>query len=269
MAQYFRYAQLVMGPAGSGKSTYCQVIQQHGDIIGRGVQVMNLDPAAEQFKYRCDIDIRDLITLDDVMEETDLGPNGGLVFALEYLIENTDWLKDELDGLGEEDYILIDCPGQIELYTHMTVMRDFVKSLQSLGFSVCGVYCLDCTFLTDSSKFISASLMALAAMNQLEIPHINVLTKCDLVSDKSLINDILDKDPTELTSELATSAVSSRFKKITEHLASVVSEFNLVQFFPLDINDEDSIRNITYQVDSSMQYGELQEVKASQDMEID
>ena len=54
--------------------------------------VINLDPAAETFKYRCDIDIRDLITLEDVMEEMHLGPNGGLVYCLEYLLLNIEWL---------------------------------------------------------------------------------------------------------------------------------------------------------------------------------
>jgi len=52
--------------------------------------VVNLDPAAEKFDYRCDIDIRDLITVDDVKEEMELGPNGALVFCLEYLLDNID-----------------------------------------------------------------------------------------------------------------------------------------------------------------------------------
>lgn len=72
-----------MGPAGSGKSMYCNIIQQHADTLGRTIRVMNLDPAAEYFKYRCDIDIRELVTLEDVMDELELGPNGGLVAALE------------------------------------------------------------------------------------------------------------------------------------------------------------------------------------------
>jgi len=60
--------------------------------LKRNILVVNLDPAAETFKYRCDIDVRDLITLDDVMEELKLGPNGGLVYCMEYLIENIDWI---------------------------------------------------------------------------------------------------------------------------------------------------------------------------------
>lgn len=34
------------------------------------------DPAAEHFKYPVSIDIRNLISLDDVVEELALGPNG-------------------------------------------------------------------------------------------------------------------------------------------------------------------------------------------------
>ena len=42
------------------------------------------------------LDIRDLISLDDVQEELKFGPNGGLVYCMEYLIENIEWLLDEL-----------------------------------------------------------------------------------------------------------------------------------------------------------------------------
>lgn len=44
-------------------------------------------------------DIRDLITIDDVMEEIDLGPNGGLVYCMEYLISHSDWLEEQLGTL--------------------------------------------------------------------------------------------------------------------------------------------------------------------------
>ena len=73
--------------------------------------VINLDPAAETFKYRCDIDIRDLVTLDDVLEEMHLGPNGGLVYGLEYLLLNIEWLQEEINSIATDDYVLIDCPG--------------------------------------------------------------------------------------------------------------------------------------------------------------
>jgi GTPase SAR1 family protein len=57
---------MVVGPAGSGKSTFCHAIQEAAEQQGRTIKVCNLDPAAEVFKYKCDIDIRDLVSLDDV-----------------------------------------------------------------------------------------------------------------------------------------------------------------------------------------------------------
>ena len=122
-----RYAQIVCGPAGSGKSTYCAAVAAHGQDAKRTINVVNLDPAAEHFNYQPLADIRDLIQVDDVMEDEELrfGPNGGLVFAMEFLMENTEWLEEQL-GENEDDYILFDCPGQIELYTHMNISQNFL-----------------------------------------------------------------------------------------------------------------------------------------------
>ena len=111
-----KHAQLVIGPAGSGKSTYSMAIYEHCCAERRTVHVINLDPAAEHFKYPVSIDIRDLISLDDCTEELKLGPNGGLIFCMEYLMENIEWLEKQI-GAYEDDYLIIDCPGQIELYT--------------------------------------------------------------------------------------------------------------------------------------------------------
>lgn len=59
----------------------------------RSVHVVNLDPAAESFAYTPEVDVRELVTADDVMEMMDLGPNGALVYCMEYLLENLSWLE--------------------------------------------------------------------------------------------------------------------------------------------------------------------------------
>eukprot|EP00957_Ditylum_brightwellii_P108138 8249656-Ditylum_brightwellii.AAC.1 len=96
----------------------------------RNVHVANLDPAAENFKYDVAFDIRDLISVDDVMEELGLGPNGSLIYCMEYLLENLDWLQDELDNFDDDEYLILDCPGQIELYTHIPVMRRVIDQMR-------------------------------------------------------------------------------------------------------------------------------------------
>ena len=71
------FGQLIIGPPGSGKTTYCNGMQQYLQMAGRKVAVINLDPANYALPYECSVDIADLVSLDTVMETYNLGPNGG------------------------------------------------------------------------------------------------------------------------------------------------------------------------------------------------
>jgi GPN-loop GTPase len=73
-------------------------------------------------------------------------------------------------------------PGQLELYTHLDVGKKLVKLLESWNFRVCGVFLIDSQFMTDGAKFISGTMTALSVMANLEIPHVNILSKMDLLS---------------------------------------------------------------------------------------
>ena len=83
-----KFGVLVMGPAGAGKTTFCTALITHLQHSHRSCFYINLDPAATDFTYEPDLDIRDLISLEDVMEEMSLGPNGGLIFSFEFLSQN-------------------------------------------------------------------------------------------------------------------------------------------------------------------------------------
>jgi GTPase SAR1 family protein len=94
------FAQLVIGPPGSGKSTYCDGMHQFMAAINRKCSVVNLDPANDSTSYPCALDVRDLVTIDEIMEQEDLGPNGGVLYALEELEHNFEWLEEGLKALG-------------------------------------------------------------------------------------------------------------------------------------------------------------------------
>ncbi|KAF7455989.1 GPN-loop GTPase 3 [Cryptosporidium felis] len=261
-----KFAQLVVGPAGSGKSTYCSTIQRHCEVTGRSCHVVNLDPAAEEFHYSCQLDIRDLISLTDVMEEIQLGPNGGQVFAMEYFVENLDWLEERLsESFGENDYVLFDCPGQIELFTHLPVMKILVSALQRWDFRVCGVYCLDVGFLTDASKFVSGSVSALSTMIQLEIPHVNVITKCDIVQDESLVASFLEKDSLTLVSDLE-KVTPSHIMPLNVALANLLEDYSIVSYVPLKPDDEDSVSRVLLCIDMNLQFHEEQDPSTNFDL---
>lgn len=94
------FAQLIIGPPGSGKSTYCDGMQQMLEALGRKTHVVNLDPANDHTSYESALDVRDLVPLDEVMETEELGPNGGVLYALEELEHNIEWLEEGLSRLG-------------------------------------------------------------------------------------------------------------------------------------------------------------------------
>ncbi|KAI7951298.1 hypothetical protein MJO28_006982 [Puccinia striiformis f. sp. tritici] len=273
-----RYAVLVCGPAGSGKSTFSSTLISHAQTIGRSIHLFNLDPAAEEFDFEPSIDIRDLISLEDVMEELELGPNGGLVYCFEYLLKNLDWLQENLNNY-EDDFLIIDCPGQIELYTHFNIMQKIVQVLtMEFDFRLCATYLLESNFISDRPKFFSGVLSATSAMINLEIPHINVLTKMDLfksgrtgagtiaqIGPKEL-ERYLDPDPDLLLGEV-NEKTNPKFHSLNQAISQLIQDFNMVSFLPLDITDEDSIGSILSHIDHAIQYGEHEEPKEPRDMD--
>jgi hypothetical protein len=188
---------------------------------------------------------------------------------MEYMEENLqEWLHEELAPYGDDDYLLFDCPGQIELYSHLSVFQSLVRELKADGWNVGCIYCLDAQFTEDAAKYISGCLTALSAMIQLEIPHVNVLTKVDLVQPQDSEQDegLIIPDAATLVERLDMSS-SAKFHRLNAAVASLLDDYSMVAFVPLDITDEDSIEACMLQVDTSIQYGEDQDVRIQPDAE--
>ncbi|GJE84677.1 ATP/GTP-binding protein [Phanerochaete sordida] len=281
-----RYAVLVTGPAGAGKSTFCNGLMTHLRTSKRTGHLVNLDPAAnsDAFEYEPAIDIRDLISLDDVMSELNYGPNGGLVYCFEYLLENMDWLEEELGGY-DDDYLIFDCPGQIELYTHHPFLPTLVRQLQRMGLRTCATYLIESQFMEDKYKFFSGVLSAMSAMVNLEVPWVNIMTKMDLVTSnaddpasgrngiraKKDISRYLEPDPMLLVSAPGSREEKterhSKFHDLNRAIVQLIEDHPLVSFLPLNLTEPDSIETVLSHIDYTMQYGEDEEPKEPHDLD--
>ena len=145
-----------------------------------------------------------------------------------YLVDNIDWFETALDDF-EDDYLIIDCPGQIELYTHFPIMKNIVSKLQRLGYSVCGVYLLDSQFVEDTTKFFAGVMSAMSAMIQLEIPHINVMTKMDLLGPKAddpALDRFFEVDGTLLVED-ANAMTKPKFHLLNQAIVRLVSSLHV------------------------------------------
>lgn len=68
--------------------------------ISRPCSVGNLDPANDIIPYDATFDVRDLVSVEEVMEREELGPNGGVLWAMEEVEANFEWLEEQLNQCG-------------------------------------------------------------------------------------------------------------------------------------------------------------------------
>lgn len=169
---------IIIGPAGSGKSALTGALYEYLAASGQSVEIMNLDPGAIKVPYIPTIDIREYLTVDEIMEEYNLGPNGALIYAVDLIAEKNEFFE-EIMALSESDLLLIDTPGQLELFVFREIGPFMIKKLPG---EKALVFTIDPLLLKDISGVISIIFLATSAAVKLGIPHILAITKKDLLS---------------------------------------------------------------------------------------
>lgn len=254
------FGQIVIGPPGSGKTTYCNGMQQFLQLLGRKTAVVNLDPANDALPYDCAVNIEELVKLSDVMAEHNLGPNGGLIYCMDFLEKNMDWLEEKLRPLAKDHYILFDFPGQVELFTLHSNARKVIQQLtRKWDYRLVAVHLVDSHLCSEPGRYLSAVLLSLATMLHLELPHVNVLSKVDLLEQYGPLAFNLDyytdvQDLSYLQRLLSQDPRTAKYRKLTAALCEVAEDFALVQFSTLNIQDKDSVAALVKEIDKSNGY---------------
>merc|ERR1712019_209523 len=111
-------------------------------------------------------------------------------------------------------------------------------------------------------------------MVNLELPHINVLTKCDLLPEETDVERFLEGDAEAIVKELKTT-MQPKHRKLTEAMGQLLDEYSLVSFVMLNREDEDSIELCLAHANHCIQYGENLEPQqqkfdmADKDVDVD
>ena len=249
------FGQLVIGPCGSGKSTYCRGMKELMSGLGRHVSVVNLDPSNDELVYDCDLDIRSLIRAEDVASDIEIGPNAVQVYCLDFLASRLEWLEEQLKALGDS-YFLFDCPGQFELYTDCESMKSIVEFLtKRMKLQLAAVTLVDCLLCSSSHSYISAVMMSLSMMIHLELPHVNVLSKMDtlrrvapemafnlefyLKGGEGNLQALVPKLFPGEHQECEQHPIDNKYSKFVSAISDVAEQFSLVSFVPLAIEDKE------------------------------
>jgi len=253
-----KFGQLVIGPPGSGKTTYVAAMADLLTSLGRSVSIINLDPANESVSYTPAVDVSDLVGLDEVMSTLHLGPNGGLVYCMEFLAKNYSWLEERIDALGDT-YLLVDCPGQVELYTANNAVKEIVANMVKADIRLAAVHLVDSHYCSDPGKFISVCLTSLTTMLQVELPHINLLSKVDMVEKYGKLQfnldyytDVLDLD--YLLEALPDDPFTKKYRLLNTALTGLITDYSLVNFVPITVKSKERMLAVSQLVDKANGY---------------
>lgn len=189
-----------IGTAGAGKSTMVAAYDRWCKAHGLSTVLVNLDPGAEALPYQPDIDIRDTINLSEVMEEHGLGPNGAQIAAADLMALQLGGLKDDI-GSYRADQILIDTPGQIELFVFRQSGKVIMEGLAPERSVI--AYHMDPYLARTASGFASQLMLGATTHFRFPQPMVYLLTKKDAIDEASL-ETILKwaSDPLALESDI-------------------------------------------------------------------
>ncbi|EPX75175.1 uncharacterized protein SOCG_04420 [Schizosaccharomyces octosporus yFS286] len=171
---------IVVGMAGSGKTTFLQQLNAHLHSKENPPYIVNLDPAVKNLPYEANIDIRDTINYKEVMKQYKLGPNGGIMTSLNLFVTKFDQVLKILEKRAPTvDHILIDTPGQIEIF-QWSASGSIISDTLASSWPTCIAYVVDTPRSTSTSTFMSSMLYACSMLYKTKLPLIIVFNKCDV-----------------------------------------------------------------------------------------
>ncbi len=168
----------VLGTAGSGKSELTGVFTRWLQLQGEDALAVNLDPGAITLPYSANVDVRDYIKIEALMEEYGLGPNGGLILASELMVELVDQLASDIDDFGP-DVALIDTPGQMEMFAFRDIGAKIAEGLSDEGKGI--LYLFDSALCRDPLNYVMNMFLASAVNSRFVLPQVSILSKADLL----------------------------------------------------------------------------------------
>eukprot|EP01133_Synstelium_polycarpum_P001130 gene1130-1292_t len=207
--------------AGSGKTTLMQRLRAHVHQHKVPTYIINLDPAVAKLPYTPNIDIRDTVNYKEVMKQYGLGPNGGIVTALNLFATKFDKVLEIVERRAPSlQYVMMDTPGQIEVFT-WSASGSIITELMASAMPTVLVYVVDTPRTIDPSTFMSNMLYACSIMYKTRLPMVVVFNKTDVASHHFAQQWMSDFD----AFQDALTADSSYMNSLTRSMSLVLEEF--------------------------------------------
>ena len=184
---------IVLGMAGSGKTTFVQKLEEEIANKDQESYIINLDPAVMDTLYEPNLDIRDTVKYKEVMISNNLGPNGAILTCLNLFSTNIDKVISILENKTDLDFIVTDTPGQLEVFS-WSASGKLISDSFSLLFPSILIYIIDMPRCSNPNTFSSNMLYALSIMYKMKLPLLIAFNKVDIAKDSKVIEWMNDYD---------------------------------------------------------------------------
>ncbi|CAI2727610.1 unnamed protein product [Schistosoma spindalis] len=172
---------IVLGMAGSGKTTFVKKLNEYLTVSSTSSYTINLDPAVHHIPYNPNIDIRDTVKFKEVMKQYGYGPNGAIMTSLNFFASQFHKVVDIINNnSGKVSYVIIDTPGQIEVFT-WSASGTIITELLGNSFPTLIIYVMDTPRSHNPITFMSNMLYACSVLYKMRLPFILVLNKIDII----------------------------------------------------------------------------------------
>ncbi len=178
------YWLFIVGTAGSGKSLLTASLEKWLTAAEMSTAVVNLDPGVEKSPYTSDVDIREYVDYGEVITKFGLGPNGALVASLDMAISHITSMKEEIQDT-DSDYIIVDCPGQMELFAYRNSGPLIVSGLKDREQAV-SLYLMDANIARTPTGYLSSMLLGVSINIRFGLPQLTLLSKMDILAPPEL-----------------------------------------------------------------------------------
>ena len=171
------------GTAGAGKTTFVRAFANWMRSAGYDATVVNLDPGGENPALDPDVDIREWVQLPDVQDEYALGPNGAQVAAADMIALKIFEVKQAVAEL-KSDYVLVDTPGQIELFAFREASKAIVDALS--GDRSIIAFLFDPALARTPGGFVALRMLSATVEFRFRLPIVQLLAKSDVLNPEQL-----------------------------------------------------------------------------------